>query len=190
MLFREYSICVWFTQGAQTRCPSSSHHLFLPIYMSNQLVLLFPLWNSMSLWVSFYSVICVLKCYLLFNSINRTCTAMDSPASVVITNLVMEHVENKALATFPQKFQFWKRNIDDDIVCCLLQRMLLFVRGKTNPFLDILLNTTNGSISIYSVCSFIVASHFTSWLHLHFLNFCYKVAAYLCTPPLIRTADI
>ena len=39
-------------------------------------------------------------------------TAMGSPVSVVVANLVMEHIEDKALSSFPSP-TFWKRYIDD-----------------------------------------------------------------------------
>ena len=42
-------------------------------------------------------------------------TAMGSPVSVVIANMVMEDVEQRALATSPVKPFFWKRYVDDDI---------------------------------------------------------------------------
>lgn len=40
-------------------------------------------------------------------------TAMGSPASVTVTNLVMEDVEQRALATIPNPPKFWKCYIDD-----------------------------------------------------------------------------
>ena len=52
---------------------------------------------------------------------NGTCyqrvfgTAMGSPVSVVIANMVMEDVEQRALATSPVKPFFWKRYVDDEI---------------------------------------------------------------------------
>ena len=42
-------------------------------------------------------------------------TAMGSPVSAVIANMVMEDVEQRALATSPVKPFFWKRNVDDVI---------------------------------------------------------------------------
>ena len=54
-------------------------------------------------------------------------TAMGSPVSVVVANLVMEYVEEKALSSFPQKVRFWKRYVDD--VCCSLPK------GAVPPFL-------------------------------------------------------
>ena len=47
-------------------------------------------------------------------------TAMGSPVSVVVANLVME---SKELATFPQKIRFWKPYFDD--VCCLLPEVIV-----------------------------------------------------------------
>ena len=42
-------------------------------------------------------------------------TAMGSPVSAVIANMVMEDVEQRALATSPVKPFFWKRYVDDGI---------------------------------------------------------------------------
>ena len=45
--------------------------------------------------------------------------AMGSPVSVVVANLVMEHVEKLAISFFVRKPCFWKRYVDD--VCCSVQ---------------------------------------------------------------------
>ena len=42
-------------------------------------------------------------------------TAMGSPVSAVIANLVMEDVEQSALASVPVSLSFWKRFVDDVI---------------------------------------------------------------------------
>ncbi len=42
-------------------------------------------------------------------------TAMGSPVSAVIANLVMEDVEQRALASAPVRLPFWKRFVDDII---------------------------------------------------------------------------
>ena len=42
-------------------------------------------------------------------------TAMGSPVSAVIANLVMEDVEHRALASVPVSLSFWKRFVDDVI---------------------------------------------------------------------------
>ena len=42
-------------------------------------------------------------------------TAMGSPVSAVIANLVMEDVEQRALASAPVNPSFWKRFVDDEI---------------------------------------------------------------------------
>ena len=45
-------------------------------------------------------------------------TAMGSPVSVVMANMVMEDIEDRALASFPDSPRFWKRYVDD--VCCVV----------------------------------------------------------------------
>ena len=42
-------------------------------------------------------------------------TAMGSPVSAVIANLVMEDIEHRALTTAPVSPSFWKRFVDDVI---------------------------------------------------------------------------
>jgi 3D (Asp-Asp-Asp) domain-containing protein len=43
-------------------------------------------------------------------------TAMGSPVSAVIANLVMEDVEQRALASVPVSLSFWKRFVVDDVI--------------------------------------------------------------------------
>ena len=50
-------------------------------------------------------------------------TAMGSPVSVVVADLVMEDVESRALTTFPSPPRFWKRYEDD--TCCALRTELV-----------------------------------------------------------------
>ena len=50
-------------------------------------------------------------------------TAMGSPVSVVVADLVMEDVESRALSTYPFPPQFWKRYVDD--TCCALRSDLV-----------------------------------------------------------------
>ena len=40
-------------------------------------------------------------------------TAIGSPVSVVVANIVMEHIEDLALSTSPVPTVFWKRYMDD-----------------------------------------------------------------------------
>ena len=92
-------------------------------------------------------------------------TAMGSPVSVVVTNLVMEDVEQEALSTFHTPPRFWRRYVDD--TCTALPSNLVdsfhdhlnsidpciqFTIERESdgqlPFLDILLNREeDGSIS-------------------------------------------
>ena len=97
-------------------------------------------------------------------------TAMGSPVSVVVANLVMEDVEERALATFSDPPQFWKRYVDD--ICVAINRnkiqdflyhlntieesiqFTVEVESDTNglPFLDVYLHRyENGSVgtSVY-----------------------------------------
>ena len=41
---------------------------------------------------------------------------MGSPVSAVIANLVMEDVEQRALASVPVSLSFWKRFVVDDVI--------------------------------------------------------------------------
>ena len=42
---------------------------------------------------------------------------MGSPVSVVITELVMEEIEEKALASAPEKPRWWRPYVDDSNAC-------------------------------------------------------------------------
>ena len=53
-------------------------------------------------------------------------TAMGSPVSVVVANLVMEDIERRALATFHTPPRFWRRYVDD--TCAALPH------GLVDPF--------------------------------------------------------
>ena len=92
-------------------------------------------------------------------------TAMGSPVSVTIANLVMEDVEERALAATDVLLKFWKRYVDDTCAALPAARLHEFLdhlngvepsiqftvevesEGKL-PFLDVLLQRDpDGSIS-------------------------------------------
>ena len=55
-------------------------------------------------------------------------TTMGSPVSVVVANLVMEDIEERALSTFHPPSHFWKCYIDDTCAA--------FPPDQIQPFLD------------------------------------------------------
>ena len=92
-------------------------------------------------------------------------TAMGSPVSVTVANLVMEDVEDRALATTNVDVKFWKRYVDDTCVALAANKCEAFL-GHLNlveptiqftlereldgklPFLDVLLeHHPDGTIS-------------------------------------------
>ena len=97
-------------------------------------------------------------------------TAIGSPVSVVVANLVMEDIEQKALSTFHTPPRFWRRYVDD--TCTILPGDLVdsvhihlnsidnniqFTVEKESdgqlPFLDILLTREeNGFVSTSVYC--------------------------------------
>ena len=54
-------------------------------------------------------------------------TAMGSPVSVTIANLVMEDVEERALATTDIPLRFWKRCVNDRCTALLAHRLQEFL---------------------------------------------------------------
>ena len=83
-------------------------------------------------------------------------TAMGSPVSVVVADLVMESVEQRALATADENPKFWKRYVDDTLTVIKRSQLLRFhehlnsiepsiqftveqENNKKIPFLDVLL---------------------------------------------------
>ena len=97
-------------------------------------------------------------------------TAMGSPVSVVVANLVMEDIEQKALSTFHTPPRFWKQYVDDtytilpgDLVNFFhshlnsIDNNIQFTVEKESdgqlPFLDILLTREeDGSVSTSVYC--------------------------------------
>ena len=67
--------------------------------------------------------LCLNATYFTFKETHyRQCfgTAMGSPVSVTVTNLVREEIEEEALCTFSLRPQFWKRYVDD--TCTVLKK--------------------------------------------------------------------
>ena len=64
----------------------------------------------------------------VYKQVHRT--AIGSPVSVVVANLMMEDVEERALESFPSPPWFWKRYVDDTFTA--LPKTLI------TPFLDLL----------------------------------------------------
>ena len=50
-------------------------------------------------------------------------TAMDSPVSVTVANLVMKDVEDRALSTYEVPPSFWKRYVDDTLTALLWEQV-------------------------------------------------------------------
>ena len=62
-------------------------------------------------------------------------TAMGSPVSVVVANIVMEEVERQALMSSPVHCIFWKRYMDDilfAIPCDTIEDMLTHINSVNN----------------------------------------------------------
>ena len=62
--------------------------------------------------------LCLTSTYFLYNS--KRCkqlheTAMDSPVSVVLAEIVMQNIEEQALATYSEILPLWLRDVDDTI---------------------------------------------------------------------------
>ena len=92
-------------------------------------------------------------------------TAMGSPVSVTVANLVMEDIEERALSTFGIQLPFWKRYVDDTCTAVPIQRKDDLLRHLNQvedsikftveeevdgclPFLDISIkHHTDGSLS-------------------------------------------
>ena len=62
-------------------------------------------------------------------------TAMGSPVSAVIANLVMEDIEHRALTTAPVSLSFWKRFVDDVISAVSENEIVAFLQhlNSTEP---------------------------------------------------------
>ena len=90
-------------------------------------------------------------------------TPMGSPVSVVMANLVMEDIEDRALISFPTPPRFWKRYVDDvfsvvprkqiarlhqhlNSMESSIQFTLEVENNQCLPFLDVLVTRCNGSV--------------------------------------------
>ena len=76
-------------------------------------------WNSVLLQPSSISEVAITNKYM--EQLYQLCIRI--PVSVVVANLVMEHIEQKALAPFHTKPKVYFRFVDDTI--CVLKRMLI-----------------------------------------------------------------
>ena len=113
--------------------------------------------------------LCLNATYLTYRGEHHRQTfsaAMGSPMSVTVANLVMEDVEQQALATFPNSLRFWKRHVGDTLTALQSSQVESFhhhlhslelsikftlemEEGGCLPFLDTeLTHHQNGSISI------------------------------------------
>ena len=106
-------------------------------------------------------------------------TAMGSPVSVVVANLVMEDVEERALESFPSTPRIWKRYVDDTFTALpktLITPFLVHLNGiepsikftveeerdRQLAFLDVLLRREDdGTISTSVHCK---ATHTNQYL--------------------------
>ena len=80
--------------------------------------------------------------------------AMGSPVSVVIANLVMEVVEQRALATFHSPPHFWKRYVDDTVIPCNLVREFLSHLNSIEACIQVTVQkeTEDGKLPFLDVC--------------------------------------
>ena len=114
---------------------------------------------------------CYICCFICnCNKFQKVCntfifgTAMGSPVSVVVANIVMEHIEDLALSMSPVPTVFWKRYVDDVLTAVPADQvdgMLAHInsidqniqftfereQGHVIPFLDVMiLHNDDGSL--------------------------------------------
>ena len=95
---------------------------------------------------------------------------MGSPVSVVVANIVMEHIEDLVLSMSPVPIVFWKRYVDDVLTAVPVDQvhgMLAHInsinqniqftsereQGHVIPFLDVtILHNNDGSLSTKVYC--------------------------------------
>lgn len=93
--------------------------------------------------------------------------AMGGPVSAAIANLVLEYMEEKILSALPFRLLFYKRFVDDVIICCHkddLERIFQFFNSFNENFIFTLECEKNGSISFLDVLITRKSGRFfTSW---------------------------
>ena len=90
-------------------------------------------------------------------------TAMGSPVSVFVANIVVEHIEDLALSTSPVPTIFWKRYVDDVLTAVPADQvggMLAHInqniqftsereQGDVIPFLDVMILHNDDGSKLY-----------------------------------------
>ena len=92
--------------------------------------------------------ICLEATYLTFRKKNFKQifgTAMGSPVSVVVANLVMENVETRAIETFAHPPRLWQRYVDDTFVIIEKKFLNIFFDNINNlePSIKLTMETEN-----------------------------------------------
>ena len=80
---------------------------------------------------------------------------MGSPASVVIVNMVMEDVEQRALATSPVKPFFWRRYVVDAISAVSGNEVERFLSHLNSVEPSIQLSNSLLSVKRINICPFL-----------------------------------
>ena len=88
------------------------------------------------------------KVYRQINS-----TAMGSPVSVVVANLVMEDVEQQALSTYHSPPRFWRRYVDDTCATLPLDLVDSFHKhlNRIDPCIQFRMEESNGQLPFFDI---------------------------------------